>query len=115
MGEDGVRHILMSEKLPKILSSLEKIVSFLEKDGSIECILLLYLNKGRWKEAKEFLESVNSPIKDGIFRSRMFELEHLKISRDISIDLKKHYQISEFGKIIANLIIEYFEKFEPYF
>ena len=110
MAEDRVRHILMSKKLPKIMS-------FLEKDGSVECILLLYMNKGRWSKAKEFLESINrTPLSDGTFRSRMLELVDLKISFRAEIDLlRSRYEISESGQIIADLILEYFEKLEPYF
>lgn len=105
MIEDRVRHILTDEKL-------SKIKSLLEKNRAIDCIFLLYLNKGRWKDAKEFVKSINLPMNDGIFRSRMMELGDLHmLAYDDGLS-KKYHNVSDKGKILAELLIEFFEKLE---
>jgi len=55
--EEKVKHILTDEKL-------SAIKAMLEKDHAIDCIFLLYLNRGKWKEAKEFMRSLNLTLSE---------------------------------------------------
>lgn len=102
--EEKVKHILTDEKL-------SAIKAMLEKDHAIDCIFLLYLNRGKWKEAKEFMRSLNLTLSDGTFRARMMEIEHLGLARSIPIDpLKKYYVITEFGEKVARLLLRFFDE-----
>ena len=104
--EKAVKHIL-TEK------NLAAIKSLLEKDHAIDCIFLLLLDKGRWKEAKGFMRSLNLTLSDGTFRARMIEIEDLGLAESVPIDpLKKYYVKTEFGEHIANLLIELFDRAE---
>ena len=102
--EEKVRHILTDEKL-------SAIKAMLEKDHAIDCIFLLYLNRGKWKEAKEFMRSLNLTLSDGTFRARMMEIEHLGLARSVPIDpLKRYYVITEFGEKVARLLLRFFDE-----
>ncbi len=101
--EEIIKRILTDKKL-------SAIKSMLEKDHAIDCIFLLYLDKGRWKNAKEFMQSHNLTLSDGTFRSRMMEIEDLGLAKSVPIDpLKKYYVITEFGEKVARLLLELFE------
>ena len=101
--EENIKHILTDEKLSAI-----KLM--LEKDHAIDCIFLLYLDKGRWKNAKAFMQSLNLTLSDGTFRSRMMEIEDLGLAKSVRIDpLKKYYVKTEFGEKLAKLLLELFE------
>ncbi len=104
MAEDRVRHILTDEKL-------SEIKDFLEKNRAIDCIFLKHLNKGRWKDAKEFMKSINRPMDDGTFRSRMMGLGLLP-PRDEFGPLKKYYEPTKISEILAELLLDFFEKLE---
>jgi hypothetical protein len=105
--EEKVEHILRDEKL----SALKAL---LEKDHAIDCVFLLHLGKGRWKDAKEFIRSrLGRTISDGTFRARMMEIEDRGLAESVAIDpLKKYYVKTEFGGKVAELLLEFFEKAE---
>jgi len=98
-----VRRILTDKRL-------SAIKSMLEKDHAIDCILLLHLDKGRWKDAKEFMQKLGLTISDGTFRARMMEIEDLGLAKSVPIDpLKKYYLKTEVGEKIAELLLEFFD------
>ena len=105
--EEKVEHILRDEKL----SALKAL---LEKDHAIDCVFLLHLGKGRWKDAKEFIRSrLGRTISDGTFRARMMEIEDRGLAESVAIDpLKKYYVKTEFGGKVAELLLEFFDKAE---
>ena len=99
-------HILTDPKL-------SGIKAMLEKDHAIDCILLLYMNRGKWKEAKDFMRQNRLTLSDGTFRARMIEIELLGLAKSERIDpLKKLYKITPEGKKIADLLIGLFDKME---
>jgi len=104
--EEKIKRILTDEKL-------SAIKAMLEKDHAIDCIFLLHLNRGKWKEAKEFMRSLNLTLSDGTFRARMMEIEHLGLAKSVHIDpLKKYYVITEFGEKVAKLLLKFFDNLE---
>ena len=105
--EEKVRHILTDP-------ALSAIKSMLEKDHAIDCLLLLHLNRGKWKDAKDFMRENNLTLSDGTFRARMIEIEELGLARSERIDpLKKYYLQTEFGEKVANLLLDLFEELKP--
>ena len=101
--EEKVKHILTDPKLAAIKAMLEK-------DHAIDCIMLLHMNRGKWKEAKDFMRENKLTLSDGTFRSRMIEIESLGLARSERIDpLKKYYLKTEFGEKIAKLLIKLFD------
>jgi len=102
--EEEIRRILTDKKL-------SAIKSLLEKDHAIDCIFLLHLERGRWKNAKAFMQELNLTLSDGTFRSRMMEIEDLGLAKSVAIDpLKKYYVKTEFGEKVAKLLLELFRK-----
>ncbi|MEM2999800.1 MAG: hypothetical protein QW674_01335 [Candidatus Bathyarchaeia archaeon] len=102
--EEKVKHILTDPKL-------SAIKAMLEKDHAIDCLLLLYLNRGKWKEAKDFMRENKLTLSDGTFRARMIEIEQLGLAKSERIDpLKKYYMITDFGEKVAELLLEFFDK-----
>jgi len=105
--------LAVEEEITGILTDkkLSAVKSMLEKDHAIDCILLLYLEKGRWKNAKAFMQEHNLTLSDGTFRSRMMEIEDLGLAKSVTIDpLKKYYVKTESGEKIAKLLLEFFRK-----
>ncbi|MCX8150123.1 MAG: hypothetical protein N3D85_01240 [Candidatus Bathyarchaeota archaeon] len=103
------------EKVKQILTNpkLSAIKAMLEKDHAIDCLLLLYINRGKWKEAKEFMRENNLTLSDGTFRARMIEIESLGLAKSERIDpLKKYYMQTELGAKIAKLLLSFFEELE---
>jgi len=101
------------EPITRILTDpkLSAIKAMLEKDHAIDCLFLLYMDKGRWKEAKAFMQKHGLTLSDGTFRSRMIEIEHLGFAKATPIDpLKKHYKKTEKGEKLAELLLELFDK-----
>jgi len=99
-----VTHILTHEKL----STLKTL---LEKDHAIDCIFLLHLDKGRWKNAKAFMKELGLTLSDGTFRSRMMEIEDLGLAKSVEIDpLKKYYVKTELGEKVAKLLLKLFDQ-----
>jgi hypothetical protein len=106
LNEEIIRKILTDDRLSAI-----KVM--LEKDHAIDCIFLLKLENGRWKNAKGFMNELNLTLSDGTFRSRMMEMEHLGIAKSIAIDpLKKYYVITDLGNKIADLLLGMFKELE---
>ncbi|MEM2917701.1 MAG: hypothetical protein QXN63_05040 [Candidatus Bathyarchaeia archaeon] len=102
--EEKVRRVLTDKRL----SSLK---AMLEKDHAIDCILLLHLDKGRWKEAKAFMRENGLTLSDGTFRARMMEIEENGLAKSEKIDpLKKYYIKTELGEKMAKLLLELFDK-----
>ena len=102
--EAKAKHILTDPKL-------SAIKAMLEKDHAIDCILLLYMSRGKWKEAKEFMRENKLTLSDGTFRARMIEIEDLGLAKSERIDpLKKYYVKTELGQRVAELLIELFDK-----
>jgi hypothetical protein len=100
------------EKVKRILTDPKHaaIKAMLEKDHAIDCIMLLYMNRGKWKEAKDFMRENKLTLSDGTFRARMIEIESLGLARSERIDpLKKYYLKTEFGEKIAKLLIKLFD------
>ena len=104
-GEEGkIKHILTDEKL-------SAIKTMLEKDHAIDCIFLLHLKRGKWKEAKDFMRTNKLTLSDGTFRSRMIEIEQLGLAKSERIDpLKKYYVITELGEKVAKLLLDFFDE-----
>ncbi len=106
MAEEKIKRILTNEKL-------SGIKAVLEKDHAIDCIFLLKLGNGRWKNAKAFMHDLNLTLSDGTFRSRMMEMELLGLAKSVPIDpLKKYYVITELGDKIADLLLNLFDNIE---
>jgi hypothetical protein len=102
--EAKAKHILTDPKL-------SAIKAMLEKDHAIDCILLLYMGRGKWKEAKDFMRENSLTLSDGTFRARMIEIEQLGLAKSERIDpLKKYYVKTELGQKVAELLIELFDR-----
>jgi hypothetical protein len=103
------------ERIKRILTEqkLAPIKAMLEKDHSIDCLLLLHLGRGKWKDAKDFMRDNNLTLSDGTFRARMIEIEQLGLAKSERIDpLKKYYVQTELGEKVAKLILEFFDRLE---
>jgi len=106
--EEKIKYILTDPKL-------SSIKAMLEKDHAIDCLLLLYVNRGKWKAAKDFMRANNLTLSDGTFRSRMIEIEQLGLAKSERIDpLKKYYVITDLGKKVAKLLLGFFDEFDSY-
>lgn len=102
--EEGVKRVLTDRRL-------SAVKAMLEKDHAIDCLFLLLLGKGRWKDAKEFMQKLNLTLSDGTFRSRMMEIEDLGFAKSVPIDpLKKYYVKTESGENLARLLLELLQK-----
>ncbi|HDD70050.1 hypothetical protein CW707_01440 [Candidatus Bathyarchaeota archaeon] len=104
------------EKITRILTDpkLSAIKAMLEKDHAIDCLFLLYMKRGKWKEAKDYMRSHKLTLSDGTFRARMIEIEQLGLAKSERIDpLKKRYLITKEGEKIAKLLIDLFEQMRP--
>ncbi len=100
-------------KVKRILTDprLAPMKAMLEKDHAIDCIFLLHMNRGKWKEAKEFMRENGLTLSDGTFRARMIEIEGLGLAKSERIDpLKKFYLKTELGEKVAKMLLELFEK-----
>ena len=103
------------EKIKRILTDpkLSPIKAMLEKDHAIDCIMLLHLNRGKWKEAKDFMRENKLTLSDGTFRARMIEIEQLGLAKSERIDpLKKLYKKTELGEKVALLLLKFFDELE---
>ena len=102
--EEKIRHILTDPKLSAIKAMIEKY-------HAIDCLLLLYVSRGKWKEAKDFMRENKLTLSDGTFRARMIEIEDLGLAKSERIDpLKKYYLKTEFGDKVAKLLIKLFDE-----
>jgi len=101
------------EKIKRILTEpkLSAIKAMLEKDHAIDCIMLLHMDKGKWKEAKDFMRENKLTLSDGTFRARMIEIEDLGLAKSERIDpLKKLYKKTELGEKVAQLLLKFFDE-----
>ena len=102
--DEKIKHILTDPKLAAIKAMLEK-------DHAIDCLLLLYAERGKWKEAKDFMRKNKLTLSDGTFRARMIEIESLGLAKSERIDpLKKYYMKTEFGEKVAKLLLKLFDE-----
>jgi hypothetical protein len=100
------------EKVKRVLTDprFAAIKAMLEKDHAIDCIMLLHLNRGKWKEAKEFMRENGLTLSDGTFRARMIEIEDLGLAKSERIDpLKKYYLKTDLGERVAKLLLGFFD------
>ena len=98
--EDRIKRVLTDERL-------SAVKAMLEKDHAIDCLFLLLLGKGRWKDAKGFMQSNKLTLSDGTFRSRMIEIEHLGFAKSVPIDpLKKYYVKTKSGEALAKALLD---------
>ncbi len=104
--QDMIIKILTDEKL-------SAFKTLLEKNHAIDCILLLMLEKGQWKRAKDFMRKLDLTISDGTYRARMLECEDNRIANHENIDAKKkRWIITNFGKQIGGLLLSFFSYVE---
>ena len=104
--EDKIKRVLTEPKLATIKSMLEK-------DHAIDCLLLLHVGRGKWKNAKDFMKDNNLTLSDGTFRARMIEIESLGLAKSERIDpLKKYYVTTELGEKISNLLLGFFDELD---
>jgi hypothetical protein len=105
VNEEKIKHLLTDQKL-------SAIKTMLEKDHAIDCLFLLYVGRGKWKDAKDFMRENNLTLSDGTFRARMIEIESLGLAKSERIDpLKKYYLKTELGEKVAKLLLEFFDEF----
>jgi hypothetical protein len=103
---EKIKHVLTDPKL-------SAIKAMLEKDHAIDCLFLLYVGRGKWKDAKDFMRENKLTLSDGTFRARMIEIESLGLAKSERIDpLKKYYLKTEFGEKIAKLLLALFDELE---
>jgi len=103
------------EKIKRVLTDprMASIKAMLEKDHAIDCLLLLHVGRGKWKDAKDFMRDNNLTLSDGTFRARMIEIESLGLAKSERIDpLKKYYVKTELGEKVAQLLLKFFDDIE---
>ncbi len=102
--EEKIKHVLTDPKLAAIKAMLEK-------DHAIDCLLLLHVGRGKWKDAKDFMRDNNLTLSDGTFRARMIEIESLGLAKSERIDpLKKYYMKTELGEKVAEMLLDFFDE-----
>src|SRR4030042_7201822 len=104
------------EKIKRVLTDpkLGAIKAMLEKDHAIDCLLLLHVGRGKWKDAKDFMRDNNLTLSDGTFRARMIEIESLGLAKSARIDpIKKYYVKTELGEKVARLLLGFFDELSP--
>ena len=101
------------EKIKCVLTDprTSAIKAMLEKDHAIDCLLLLHVGRGKWKDAKDFMRKNKLTLSDGTFRARMIEIESLGLAKSERIDpLKKYYVKTELGEKVARLLLGFFDE-----
>ena len=101
------------EKIKRVLTDpkISAVKAMLEKDHAIDCLLLLHVGRGKWKEAKDFMRKNKLTLSDGTFRARMIEIEQLGLAKSVRIDpLKKYYVKTELGEKVAMLLLGFFDE-----
>jgi len=102
--EDEITRILTDHKH-------SAIKAMIEKDHAIDCLFLLLMDKGRWKEAKAYMNKHRLTLSDGTFRARMIEIENLDLAKSTPIDpLKKFYTITPMGEKVAGMLLQLLQK-----
>ena len=106
MNEEKIKHVLTEPKLAAIKAMLEK-------DHAIDCLLLLHVGRGKWKDAKDFMRENNLTLSDGTFRARMIEIESLGLAKSERIDpLKKYYVRTDLGEKVSKLLLGFFDELD---
>ena len=103
------------EKIKRVLTEpkLAAVKTMLEKDHAIDCLLLLHVGRGKWKNAKDFMKDNNLTLSDGTFRARMIEIESLGLAKSERIDpLKKYYVKTELGEKVSKLLLGFFDELD---
>ena len=98
----------LENQITKILTtpSTAAIKRMLEKDHAMDCLFLLALEKGKWKNAKDYMNSHDLTLSDGTYRSRMIEITQLGLAKAEPLDpLKKRYVVTDKGKKLAMALI----------
>ena len=104
--EDNIKRVLTEPKLAAIKTMLAK-------DHAIDCLLLLHVGRGKWKNAKDFMKDNDLTLSDGTFRARMIEIESLGLAKSERIDpLKKYYVKTELGEKISKLLLGFFDELD---
>ena len=104
MDEEKIKYVLTDPRL-------SAIKAMLEKDHAIDCLLLLHVGRGKWKDAKDFMRDNKLTLSDGTFRARMIEIESLGLAKSERIDpLKKYYVKTELGEKVAKLLLGFFDQ-----
>jgi len=104
--DEKIKHVLTDPRL-------SAVKAMLEKDHAIDCLFLLYVGRGKWKEAKDFMRKNKLTLSDGTFRARMIEIESLGLAKSERIDpLKKYYLKTDFGEKLAKLLLALFDELE---
>jgi hypothetical protein len=101
------------EKIKRLLTDpkLSAVKAMLEKDHAIDCLLLLHVGRGKWKDAKDFMRDNKLTLSDGTFRARMIEIESLGLAKSEHIDpLKKYYLKTELGEKVAKPLLGFFDE-----
>jgi len=101
----------VEEKIIRTLTNerLSALKAMLEKDHAIECIFLLMLAKGRWKDAKGFIKQLKLVLPDGTFRARMIEIEDNGLAIHGNIDVNKRFwMVTEFGNRVGKVLLDFF-------
>lgn len=102
-GESKVKQLLTNKKLAMLKQ-------YLGRDHSIDCLFILYLNCGKWGEAKSFAKQVGFSLSFSAYRSRMRELENLGIATSRQIDpIKKQYVLTDYGKKLTKALLTVFD------
>jgi hypothetical protein len=102
--EEKIKHVLTDPKMAAVKAMLEK-------DHAIDCLLLLYVGRGKWKDAKDFMRDNNLTLSDGTFRARMIEIESLGLAKSERIDpLKKYYLKTPLGEKVAKQLLDFFDE-----
>jgi len=99
--EEKVKNVLSDERLKRLKSALES-------DHSIDCLFLLLLGKGRWKDARDFLRSQKGWISDNAFRARMKDLEQMGYAESAPLGaspVKRMWMITQSGKTLAKRLL----------
>lgn len=106
MGEKAKR---LEDDVVKALTTAQMaaVKAMLEKDHAVDCLFLLLLGKGKWKNAKGFMNKHNLTLSDGTYRARMIEITQKGFAKATPIDpLKKEYTATERGKRLALALLE---------
>ncbi|MCW4052934.1 MAG: hypothetical protein NWE78_06990 [Candidatus Bathyarchaeota archaeon] len=103
----------LEEQITKILTTPETayIKRMLEKDHAIDCLFLLALGKGKWKNAKDYMNKHKLTLSDGTYRSRMIEITQLGLATAELLDpLKKRYIVTKKGRKLALALLRLLQK-----
>lgn len=111
MGEEEKEKL--EEQITQVVTTPETaaIKRMLEKDHAMDCLFLLALGKGKWKNAKDYMNKHKLTLSDGTYRSRMIEITQLGLATAEFLDpLKKRYIITKKGRKLALALLRLLQK-----